>query len=50
MSNGFPADIGKILVILGGVLAVVGLLFILGSKFSWLGLGHLPHRPQERST
>ena len=42
MSNGFPADIGKLLVVLGGVLVVVGLLFILGSKFSWLGLGHLP--------
>ena len=42
MSNGFPADIGKLLVLLGGVLVVVGLLFILGSKYSWLGLGHLP--------
>jgi hypothetical protein len=42
MSNGFPADIGKLLVVLGGVLVVAGLLFILGSKFSWLGLGHLP--------
>ncbi len=42
MSNGFPVDIGKLLVVLGGVLVVVGLLFILGSKFSWLGLGHLP--------
>lgn len=42
MNNGFPGDIGKMLVILGGVLLVVGLLFMLGSKFSWLGLGHLP--------
>jgi Protein of unknown function (DUF2905) len=42
MSNGFPADTGKMLVILGGVLVLVGLLFILGSKLSWLGLGHLP--------
>ena len=42
MSNGFPGDIGKLLVVLGGVLVVVGLLFILGSKFSWLGIGHLP--------
>jgi hypothetical protein len=42
MNNGFPADIGKVLVILGGVLVVVGLLFLLGSKISWLGLGHLP--------
>jgi len=42
MSNGFPADIGKLLVVLGVALIVVGLLFIMGSKFSWLGLGHLP--------
>ncbi len=42
MSNGFPADIGKLLVVLGSVLVVVGLLFILGSKLSWLGIGHLP--------
>ena len=42
MNNGFPAETGKVLVILGGVLVVVGLLFLLGSKFSWLGLGHLP--------
>ena len=42
MNNGFPGDIGKTLVILGGVLLVVGLVVMLGSKFSWLGLGHLP--------
>jgi peptidoglycan biosynthesis protein MviN/MurJ (putative lipid II flippase) len=42
MNNGFPGDIGKALVILGGVLLVVGLLLMLGSKYSWLGLGHLP--------
>ena len=42
MHNGFPADIGKFLVILGAVLVVFGVLFMLGSKFSWLGLGHLP--------
>lgn len=42
MNNGFPVEIGKALVILGGVLAGVGLLLMLGSKFSWLGLGHLP--------
>lgn len=42
MNNGFPGEIGKELVILGGVLVVVGLLFMLGSRFSWLGLGHLP--------
>jgi len=42
MNRGFPGDIGKLLVILGGVLVVLGLLFMLGSKFSFLGLGHLP--------
>jgi Protein of unknown function (DUF2905) len=42
MNNGFPAEIGKVLVILGGAVVVVGLLLMLGSKFSWLGIGHLP--------
>jgi Protein of unknown function (DUF2905) len=42
MNNGLPAETGKVLVILGGVLVVSGALLILGSKFSWLGLGHLP--------
>lgn len=42
MHNGFPADIGKLLIVLGGALVVVGVLFILGSKFSFFGLGHLP--------
>lgn len=42
MNTGFPADFGKLLVTLGGVLIIVGGLFILSSKFSWLGLGHLP--------
>ena len=42
MSNGFPSDIGKLLVVLGVVLVVAGLLFMLGSRISWLGLGHLP--------
>ena len=42
MNSGFPGDIGKALVILGGVLVVLGLLFMLGPKLSWLGLGHLP--------
>lgn len=42
MNTGVPGDIGKMLVILGGVLVVVGLLFMLGSRFSFLGLGHLP--------
>lgn len=42
MNTGFPGDLGKALVILGGVLVVVGLLFMLAPKFSGLGLGHLP--------
>jgi len=42
MNNSFPAEIGRVLVILGGVLVAIGLLFLLGSKFSWFGLGHLP--------
>lgn len=42
MNNGFPTEIGKLLIILGGILVVVGILFVLGSKFSFLGLGKLP--------
>jgi ribose/xylose/arabinose/galactoside ABC-type transport system permease subunit len=40
MSNGFPIQIGKLLVILGGVLVVVGLLLMAGSRFP--GVGKLP--------
>ncbi len=42
MNNGFPTDIGRLLVILGGVIVVVGILLMVGSKFSFFGLGHLP--------
>lgn len=42
MNQGFPGDIGKLLVILGGVIVVIGILFMVGSKFSFFGLGHLP--------
>lgn len=42
MNNGFPVETGKVLLILGGVLVVSGGLLMLASKFSWLGLGHLP--------
>ena len=42
MNNGFPAETGKVLVLMGGVLVVSCALLMLGSKFSWLGLGHLP--------
>jgi Protein of unknown function (DUF2905) len=40
MSNGF--QMGKLLVIAGGVLVVVGLLLMAGSRFSFWGLGRLP--------
>jgi len=40
MNDGFQT--GRLLVILGVVLVVLGLFFIAGSKFSFLGLGHLP--------
>jgi Protein of unknown function (DUF2905) len=42
MSNGFPMQIGKLLVVLGVALLVVGLLLMAGSKFSFWGLGKLP--------
>ncbi|HET7214411.1 MAG TPA: DUF2905 domain-containing protein [Terriglobia bacterium] len=42
MNHGFPGEIGKVLIVLGGALVALGLLFLLGSKSSWLGLGHLP--------
>ncbi len=42
MSNQFPMQIGKLLVLLGGALAAAGLLFMVGSKFSFWGLGRLP--------
>jgi len=42
MNNGFPPDIGRLLVILGGVILVIGILLMVGSRFSFLGLGHLP--------
>jgi DUF2905 family protein len=42
MNTGYQGDIGKALVILGGFLVVVGLIFILGPRLSGLGLGRLP--------
>lgn len=42
MNNGFPSEIGKLLIVLGGILVVVGVLFLYGSKFSFFGLGNLP--------
>lgn len=52
MNTGFPADFGKLLVIVGGVLIVLGFLFMLSSRFSFFGLGHLPGdiRYQGKST
>ena len=42
MSSGTLIQFGKLLVILGGALVVVGLVLIAGSRFSFLGLGRLP--------
>jgi hypothetical protein len=42
MNNSFPTDIGRLLIVLGCVLVVVGIIFMVGSKFSFFGLGHLP--------
>ena len=42
MDNWFPMQLGKLLVIMGFVLAGLGLLVMAGSKFSFLGLGRLP--------
>jgi hypothetical protein len=39
---GAPIQLGKILIIAGLVLALTGLLLILGAKFSFFGLGRLP--------
>lgn len=35
-------QLGKLLLIMGVVLTGLGLLVMAGSKFSFLGLGHLP--------
>ena len=42
MNNEFPAQVGKLLVALGGLLALLGLLLMTGAKFSFWGLGKLP--------
>jgi hypothetical protein len=42
MNNWLPMQLGKLLVIMGFVLAGLGLLVMAGSKFSFLGLGRLP--------
>lgn len=42
MEPSAPFQLGKILVIAGVVLAAMGLLLMVGSKFSFFGLGRLP--------
>ena len=42
MSHGLPFQAGKFLVIAGVVFVVLGLLLMMGSKFSFFGLGRLP--------
>ena len=38
----FPIQLGKILITAGVVLAITGLVLVVGSKFSFFGLGRLP--------
>jgi len=42
MSDWFPFQLGKYLVIVGVALVAFGLLVMAGSKFSFFGLGRLP--------
>ena len=42
MSHGLPFQAGKFLVIAGVMFVVLGLLLMMGSKFSFFGLGRLP--------
>jgi len=35
-------QIGKLLILCGAILIVVGVLFLFGDKLSWLRLGRLP--------
>lgn len=37
-----PIQLGKILIIAGVVLAITGLVLVVGAKFSFFGLGRLP--------
>ena len=36
------APLGKLLIIFGVVLAVIGVMFLLGDRLPWLRLGRLP--------
>ncbi|MGA2985421.1 MAG: DUF2905 domain-containing protein [Terriglobia bacterium] len=42
MSGAIHFQMGRFLVLIGVVLAVVGLIVMAGSKFSFFGLGRLP--------
>ena len=42
MEPNTPYQLGRILLIAGGVLAAAGLLLMAGSKWSFFGLGRLP--------
>ncbi|WP_242392953.1 DUF2905 domain-containing protein [Anaeromyxobacter oryzisoli] len=37
-----PASLGRMLLVLGAILAGVGLLLVLSERFPWLRLGRLP--------
>jgi len=40
--TGVPFQLGRLLVVAGVLLVALGLLVMLGSRFSFLGLGRLP--------
>lgn len=42
MPGDFGVQLGKLLVVFGVAIIVVGLILISGFKFSWLGFGRLP--------
>ena len=42
MNDWVPVQLGKLLVIAGIILAVIGMVLMAGAKFSFFGLGRLP--------
>lgn len=42
MGPNVPFQLGKLLLIAGGMMVILGLLLMLGSKASFFGLGRLP--------
>ncbi len=42
MSGDLPFQLGRFLVLAGVILALIGLAVMVGSKFSFFGLGRLP--------